>query len=374
MKLPLQDFPTLVSNMAAGVQGASRALIDLTVGSVLRAVLEANASLALWLQWLIVQLLLTTRAATSSGADLDSWVADFSVARLPGVAASGQVQFARFSPGVAASIPVGTQVRTADGTTSFNVVADPTNTAFDPVANAFALPPAATSLSVPVQAVAAGAAGNVQANAITLLVDALPGVDTVDNPAPLQNGVDGESDAALRQRFQSWAASLARATPLAIQSAIASVQQNLASVIAEGVDAAGNARSGHFVVIVDDGSGTPPASLLSTVAGAVDAVRPVGTTYDVLAPLLVPVAVSLTISVAAGVSKAAVVGPVAAAISAWVNALPIGATLPLTRIATLAYGASSLVTNVSQVTLNGAAADVVPAGNGVIKTSTVAVN
>ena len=54
MQLQLQDFTTLVRNMAAGVQGSASALIDLTTGSVLRAILEANASLALWLQWLIV--------------------------------------------------------------------------------------------------------------------------------------------------------------------------------------------------------------------------------------------------------------------------------------------------------------------------------
>ena len=72
MILPLQTFTTLVQNMAAGVQGSAAQLIDLSVGSVLRALLEACASVALWMQWLILQVLSMTRAATSSGADLDS--------------------------------------------------------------------------------------------------------------------------------------------------------------------------------------------------------------------------------------------------------------------------------------------------------------
>ena len=67
MQLQLQTFTSLVSSAAAAVQGAASQLVDLTVGSVLRAVLEANASLALWLQWLILQVLRTTRAATSQG-------------------------------------------------------------------------------------------------------------------------------------------------------------------------------------------------------------------------------------------------------------------------------------------------------------------
>ena len=77
MQLPLQDFTTLVRNMAAAAQGGCRQLVDLAAGSALRAVLEANASLALWMQWLLLQVLGTTRAATSAGEDLNSWVADF---------------------------------------------------------------------------------------------------------------------------------------------------------------------------------------------------------------------------------------------------------------------------------------------------------
>ena len=82
MKLSLQNFSTLAEGMAASVQGAATTLLDLTVGSVLRAILEANAAMALWMQWLIVQTLSTTRLATSSGADCDSFGADFGFERL----------------------------------------------------------------------------------------------------------------------------------------------------------------------------------------------------------------------------------------------------------------------------------------------------
>src|SRR5215467_4608363 len=108
MQLQLRTFSSLVTSAAAAVQGAAGQLVDLTVGSTLRAVLEANASLALWMQWLILEVLQMTRASTSNGPDLDSWMADFSLARLPAVSAYGAVTFSRFAPVSSALIPVGT--------------------------------------------------------------------------------------------------------------------------------------------------------------------------------------------------------------------------------------------------------------------------
>jgi len=49
--------------------------------------------------------------------------------------------------------------------------------------------------------------------------------------------------------------------------------------IQENVVPGGGTQMGSFVVTVDDGSGDPPPSLLTTVATAVEAVRPVGSSY-----------------------------------------------------------------------------------------------
>src|SRR5262249_37500844 len=130
MQLSLRTFNTLVESMAAAVQASATQLLDFTVGSTLRAVLEANASVCLWMQWLILQVLRTTRAATSTGADLDGWVADLSLPRLPAVSATGIVTFSRITPTLAALVPVGTLVRTADGTQTFSVPSDTTNPAW----------------------------------------------------------------------------------------------------------------------------------------------------------------------------------------------------------------------------------------------------
>jgi uncharacterized phage protein gp47/JayE len=140
--LSLLTFTTLVENAAAAVQGACSQLLNLTVGSVLRAILEANASVALWLQWLIVSVLALCRAATSTGSNLDSWMADYYFDRLAAVAAAGPVTFARYSPTTTALIvpyfnadgstnTAGAQVKTADGTQIFGVTVDTTNAAWN---------------------------------------------------------------------------------------------------------------------------------------------------------------------------------------------------------------------------------------------------
>ena len=50
MSLSIKTFAQYVRDMSAAVQAATTQILDLSVGSVLRAILEANASVALWLQ------------------------------------------------------------------------------------------------------------------------------------------------------------------------------------------------------------------------------------------------------------------------------------------------------------------------------------
>jgi hypothetical protein len=281
MQLQLLNFQTLVANATAAVQGSARQLIDLTVGSTLRAILEANASLALWIQWLIVQVLATTRASTSNGADLDTWVADFSFTRLPSSPAIGQALFSRFTPALPALIPAGTTIRTADGSQIFSVVADLANAAWNAAQAGYTIGAGIASITLPIAANAAGSIGNVQPASITLLASAIAGVDTVTNPLPLVGGLDSESDEALRQRFGSFLASRARATPRAIGHAILSVRQGLSYNLQENIAPDGTTRMGSFVVTADDGSGIPSSVLLNQIATAIEAMRPIGSIYTV---------------------------------------------------------------------------------------------
>ena len=377
MQLQLQTFTALVQNTAAAVQSAASQLLDLTVGSTLRAVLEANASIALWMQWLILQVLQTTRAATSSGSDLDSWMADLSLTRLPATLGSGLVTFSRLTATASAFIPVGALVRTADGAQIFVVMGPAiavSSVAFSVVRNGYLLSVGVASLDVFTQAQSPGVAGNVQPGTITLIATAMPGIDGVTNRAAFQNGLDSEGDDAFRARFRNFIDSRSRATPLAVGYAIGNIQQGLQYTIQENLDASGAARLGNFVVTVDDGSGSPSASLLATVTAAIEAVRPIGSTFTVQPPLVFSANISLAIVTVPGASRAQAVAAVTAAISAYVNALPIGAALPVSRLAQLAYAAYPGIANASQLQINSAYADVVPLTSGVIKTGLISVN
>ena len=344
------------------------------MGSTLRAVLEANAAIGLWMQWLILQVLSTTRAATSSGPDLDTWVADFSLIRLPASSAAGQVTFSRFTPGQVAFIPAGISVRTSDGSQTFSVSADSTNTAWNAALAGYSLGAGIAAISVPVTAVTPGSAGNVLAGAISLLAAAIPGIDTVTNTASLSGGLDAESDAALRARFSSYLASRARATPLAIGNAILSVRQGLTYTLQENIAPGGATRIGSFVVTVDDGSGAPSAALLTSVAAAVEQMRPIGSLYTIQPPTVTTANVTMAITTAAPAVHANVAAAVVQSLTAAINQSAIGAPLPFTRLAQIAYATDPSVTNVTAILLNGTTGDLVPTASGLIKAGLIQVN
>jgi uncharacterized phage protein gp47/JayE len=374
MAITTQDFVTIVRNQVTAIQGAASSLVDLTVGSILRAMVEANAAVVLWLQGLILQLLATTRAATSSAADLDSWVADYGVIRLAGVAATGQVTFSRFTATQQAEIPVGSSVQTADGSQVFTVTADTTNPAYSATIDSYVIAVGVTSVNVPVQASVAGAGANVSIGQINTITHALPGVDTVSNAAAFVNGADAESDAALRTRFVAFVASLSKATKGAIGYAITSLQSGLSYSLTENENYAGATQMGYFFVVVDDGTGVPGSTLLSTVSNAIDAVRPACSTFGVFAPVVVTANVNLTIVTAAGYTHSAEVATVAAALTNYINSLAMGQSLPWSKLAQIAYDASPGVTNVTGVTLNSGTADLSATSKHVIKAGTVAVS
>jgi uncharacterized phage protein gp47/JayE len=374
MQLSLQTFTSLVQNMAAAVQSAATQLLDLTIGSTLRAILEANASVGLWMQWLILQVLQMTRAATSVGTDLDSWMADMSLSRLPAVPAVGLVAFSRYTATASSLIPAGALVRTGDGTLTFVVTADATSSVWNSELNGYTISPGVSSLTVPIVAQVAGNAGNVLANTISLIATAMPGVDLVTNPTAAQNGLDAESDTAFRLRFQNYLQSRSRATLSAVGYAISSIQQGLDFTVAENVASNGTSWIGSFVITVDDGSGYPPSSLLSTAYAAVDAVRPIGSIFSVQPPHVVQANVALTLSIASGATSATIVLAVASAITGYINSARIGELLPVSRLAQVAYDANSAVINVTQLQVNGGMTDLSPGGTGIIKAGIVSVS
>lgn len=374
MPVQTQSFAILVNNSVTAVQGAARQLLDFTVGSVLRAVMEATAALALWLQGVALQIASLSRFATSNGADADSWAADFNFPRLGAKAASGPATFSRITPTNPALIVVGTPVQTGDGSQKYQVIADTAQPAYDPVQSAYVLSAGVPSISVTIQSTSASSAGNAAAGFINSLGSATPGVDAVTNPNAFQNGRDAESDPAYRARFIVYIAGLSKATRAAIESAIKNIQQDIADEIVENQNFDGSANGGFFYVVADDGSGNPPASFLAAVGNAVDAVRPIGSTFGIFPPTLLTAAVSMTLTVDTGYDKTSLAQLVQTALLTYIGTLTIGETLPITRLAQIAYDVSPGIINVSGITLNGLQADLTATSQQVIRASAVTVS
>jgi len=372
--LETRTFDQLVEEQASAVQGSASALADFSVGSILRAFAQAVAGVVLWLQAIILQLLTVTRAATSTGADLDSWVADYGISRLPAVAAVGEVTFARFTPTLLASVPVGTLVQTSDVTVQYAVIADTNQAAFDPATNAYILPAGTASITATVQATTAGVFGNAAAGAIQTLAQSISGVDTVTNASAFISGVDAESDSALRTRFVAYLASLSKATKAAIEYAITSMDQGLTDRITENYDYSGNYKPGSFYAVIDDGSGSPPSGVLDNVRATIDPVRALGIQFAVFASTPVDANVALTIGVASGYSSLAVHAAVETAITNYIAALNMGDTLSWSRLIQIAYSASEGVSSVSNLLINGSATDLTATAKQVIVPGTITVS
>ena len=384
MAISTQTFTQFVSNAVAAIQGAATALVDLTIGSVLRAVVDSAARIALWLQGEALQTAALTRFATSYGTDADSWGTDFGFTRLPPKYATGPVTFSRFTPTNQATIGAATNsgtdangniiwtggviVQTADGSQPFQVIPDTTQPIFSAALNAYVIPAGTSSASATVQSVNAAAAANVSAGSITLLSQAIPFVDTVTNPAPMVGGDDPETDTAYKARFPQFIASLSRATKGAISFVVQSVIGDGPGsfTITENQSFAGLPQPGFFFVIVDNGTGNPPASFLAVVANAVDAIRGETITFGVFAPGLVTANIAMVLTTATGFVHANVVAAVVAALQKTINALPIGASLPYNLLSSIAFGVPG-VTNVTGITLNGGTADLVATPQQIIK-------
>ncbi len=374
--LSLQTLVTLVQNMAAAAQSAASQALDFTVGSVWNALMQAVAGVQLWLQYLVLGVLQQSSLTLCTGTQVDAWLAQFPLfgGRLPGTYATGSVTFSRFTTVTSALISTGSFVRTADGTQTFTVTTDTTNTYWNAALSGYLIPVGTTSATVPVQAQTIGTAGNVGANTITLVVGSLPGIDTVNNAAAFTNGIAAETDAAVKARFQVWQANLAEGTYGAAQSAVEGVAANLTFTIQQNQNSAGAFTPGSYVVTIDDGSGATPSSTVTSVSNAVNAVRPIGSTAYVQAATAILANVSLTIAVESGYSVSAAQAAVNAALVAYIGALGVGARMPYSIISKLVYDAYAGVVNVTLITLNGATADLVPTQSQVVRAGSIAVN
>jgi len=327
MTLPNKGFAAFVQDMVQSWSNYLDVNPNLQSGDVILAMFQGISSQLVFLEFLAQTVNNLARAATSTGADLDTWMADFGFTRLPGTAATGQVTFSKLSA-AANPIPIqaGTLVQTIGGAVQYQAVADPTQPTWNASQNAYVLPAGQTSLAATVQALTTGTASNVTAGQLAQIATPVPGIDQVTNGAPITNGLNPESDASFRARFVLYLNSLAKATQAAIVAAIVSAQQGLLYNLLENTAPGGavGAALGEFTAVIDDGSGNPPQSLINLVFNAINAVRGFTILPEVIGPTKVTPSIALTIRVQNGFVATAVQAAVQAAVVGAVNSQTVG--------------------------------------------------
>ncbi|QDH16778.1 baseplate J/gp47 family protein [Swingsia samuiensis] len=375
MLLPTRSLSSFVTTALRIAQSSCNQLLDISVGSPVRALVESVGSMALWLQHLIIQMLLKARLATSSGVDCDSFVEDFGMVRLPGQASTGAVTMTSFiSDQISAVIMPGDIVRTVSGL-SFSVVKDTALATWSPDIGGYIRQAGTQSILIPVECQVKGSIGNVDAGAIALMGTSIAGIDVVTNENAFLNGSDQESDIQLRKRFPLWLASRATASEMAVGNAISNVQTGISYFVKEGADPSGALRGGYFTVVVDDGSGVPTDDILARVYKSIDEVRALGVGFSVLRPSILVVDVSMTVVVPFSTSVLSAESSIRNVITEDIRSNGVGNGYAYSRLSYLAYvGARVDVSSVLDVRLNGEQKDIIPNGKQTLIVGSVQIN
>lgn len=375
MALITKTFKEFVDGQITTAQGSVANIIDFSVGSLLRATFESNAGVAAYLQRLIVELLSKTRAATSTGADLDSFVADygFSPPRFSATASAGTLTFSRFTNTTQALIPVGSLAQTTAGD-KFVVIANTGSPAYSATLNAYVMEIGTSSIDCSAESVDTGTAPNALAGTVTQIAQALPGIDTVTNNAAFTGGSTGESDEALRARFVKWVASLTKGTLDAVRYAASSFSSTINTKIVENLSYGGTPEPGYFYVVADNGVSPLSPSDISVIYALVDAVRPICSTFGVFAAVELMANINATLQLKTGYLLANVAPVVNAAILAYINSLLIGDELRYARLYQVILNASVGIDNVSALLLNGASADIAATDKQTVVAGTVTIS
>ncbi len=333
MAMPTKTFNEFVQDQIIYWSGQLGVIPQLSPGDALLAAFESVSTQMEFLQGLASLVLKLARAQTSTGDDLDTWMAQFSFNRLTAVQATGQVVLSRNSVAPnAIQVPVGSIVQTTGGAIQYEVVENTALPAWDVSQGLYVMNAGQSSITVEVRAFTAGTIGNVSANQIVQIGSTLPGIDTVTNPSPFSNGVNQESDDDYRARFVLYLSTLAKATENAILAAAHSVQQGLHITALENINPSGEEQLGCFTLVVDDGSGSPPQDLIDRIYNAVYAVRAFSVRPYVIQPTAMTGTVSITIRLDPNALDTIVIPAVQNAIVTYIQSVDVGGIVYVSRI------------------------------------------
>jgi len=360
MPLQLSSFDDLV-NVMTTMLASNSPITKFSSGSVALALIQSAAACGVSIEQYIAYIYSTERLATCVGPDVDTYITDYGMKRLPAASASLTITATRVLTTTELLVYPTTSltaalVQTAQNGVQFQVIGDVNQPAWDPVRLAYVFPINTGSIGLTVAALVPGSGGNVAANTITKIVSGLFGVNTVSNPAQVVNGADPESDVAVKLRFPLYLQSLKTSNTASIQNAILAAGPKVTFKIIEYLTFAGVAFPSGFTIVVDDGTGAASNVFLAAVTTNVNATRAAGSQFAVARPTNVPINVAVTVSPSSGTSLAVVQTSVVAAITTYVNGLGVGNLAGFAAIANVVQMTTG-VFSYSNLTLNGATLD-----------------
>jgi len=308
--------PDYIAIRDAILRDIANQLPDAAVGSDSDYAIRANAVAAAiegiyqHQQWIARQIL----PDTADGDYLERWASLYGLTRKAASFADGSITFIGT---VGASVPIGTEARTADDVAYVTTVANVIG--------------AGGSVDIAAQAVTAGEAGNADAGTAVTLTSAPAGVSSAGVIVTMTGGAAVESNAdllaRLLSRIQQPPHGGARHDYEAWALAVAGVDRAYVFPLRRGL--------GTVDVVPMPASGLPGVQLLSDVQDYIDDVRPVTADCLALSPTEVQVDVTGTLTLDGTRSLVDVVADINAALAAYFATLAPGDTVVRTRIATI---------------------------------------
>lgn len=222
---------------------ARSTLTDLNEGSVLYDLLSTVAEQIAESDVRLAQIRDQFTLDGATGTDLDERAEELGMSRLSATRANGDVTLSRADTTDALAVPVGSVLGRSDSDVTYITTEEVSFSA------------GVASVDVRVQAQSVGAQGNASSSSIDLLIDMPSDVTGVTQAGNLSNGVDAETDSALRARARRHLNSLARCQPVALEYAVLSytatdeTRATVATVYEDPV------TYGRVEILIDDGSG-----------------------------------------------------------------------------------------------------------------------
>ena len=178
----------------------------------------------------------------ASGVDLDERVEELGMERLAATNATGTLLLGRTDTTDALTLDAGATFGRTDSDATYVTTA------------ALTLNVGVASGTVAIESQVIGSEGNAPTGTINLILSA-NGIDTVTQTAPLSNGVDAETDSALRTRARRYMNSIARCQPSALeyQALSFTASDNTRATVATVYEPPN--QYGRVELLIDDGNG-----------------------------------------------------------------------------------------------------------------------